>query len=212
MEARGIDMEYFLTSTPIPGMILWFVLYISDYYMTLSTARGFKEMGVFSFEKSFELTPQFQKDINAHARISRRHLIYLIVYTLIIPVFWFLGYRFLGMDWLYSFLIGALLLLETAVHIRHFRNLNQIRVYKKEGGLQGKILFGQRFSYRISAFDLYTQATLFLLVALLTFSPFFLGGAFICFLNGVRHGRYARKTPALPNLEVVTPNADSSSR
>ena len=204
-------MEYYLTSTPIPGMLLWFVLYVSDYYMTLSTARGYKKMGIFHFEKSFELTPQFQKDIDGQARVSRRHLFYLFAYTFVILFFWYLFVKSLGMDFLYSFFIGALLLLETAVHMRHFRNLRQVIIYEREGGLSGNITFGQRFSYLLSAFDMYSYAVLFLLMFVLTFSPFFLGGAFSCFATGVRHSRYGKKLPSAQEAQTAEPNADPSS-
>lgn len=205
-------MEYILTSTPIPGMLLWAALYISDYYMTLAAARGYKDIGVFKFEKSFELTPQFQKDIDGQSRISRRHILYLFAYTIIIPVFWFLGVRILRMDWLYSFLIGALLLLEVAVHMRHFRNWKQIHIYKREGGVTGSIIFGQRFSYLSSAFDLYLYAVLFLLVFLVTFSPFFLGGTFSCYLTGLKHSRLAQKLSPPQKDQLANSDADPLSR
>ena len=202
-------MEFLLTGTPIPGMLLWFVLYISDYYMTLFAAKGFKEIGVLTFEKSFELTPQFQKDIDGQERISGRHLFYLFTYTLVILVFWFLFVKFSGQIRLYSFFIGALILLEVAIHMRHFRNWHQIRVYKREGGLRGNLMFGQRFSYLLSAFDLYSFSVLFLIFFAVTFSPFLLGGAFSCFTTGFRHSRYAKKSPP---LQLENRDADPLSR
>jgi hypothetical protein len=57
-------MEGWLATSPWPGVILWISLYISDYYLTIYSARGFREIGHFQFEDSFELTPQYQKDID----------------------------------------------------------------------------------------------------------------------------------------------------
>ncbi len=79
-------MEYWLSTSPAPGVILWIILYISDYYLTIYSARGFREIGHFQFEGSFELTPQYQKDIDTLRPVSRRHITLLFVYSLIILI------------------------------------------------------------------------------------------------------------------------------
>ena len=91
------------------------ILYISDYYLTTYSARGFHEIGRFQFE----LTPQYQAD--------------------------------------------------------------------------GQITYKKWFSYRNSANELYVYATLFMLVTLLTYSLFFMGGAIMCFGTGFKHSRLAKK-------------------
>jgi len=35
-------METWLTLTPWLGVVLWIILYISDYYLTIYSARGFR--------------------------------------------------------------------------------------------------------------------------------------------------------------------------
>ena len=77
-------MLYWFSTSPWPGLILWIVLYISDYYLTLYAARGFKEIGHIQFEGSYELTPQYQKDIDALTPVSRRHLIALVLSSAIL--------------------------------------------------------------------------------------------------------------------------------
>jgi hypothetical protein len=113
---------------------------------------------------------------------------------------------------MYSVLIGSLILLEVVVHLRHLRNWYQLRVYWREGGLSGQITFAERFSYRLSAFDFFIHAFLFGLYYLLTYSPFFLGGAFICLVNGIRQSVYARRAPAPQKIGLSDAHADSSSR
>jgi hypothetical protein len=208
---NALSMESWLIGSPYPGMIVWFILYTSDYYMTLATAKGYKEMGIFLHEKSFELTPQFQKDIDNGARVSKLHLTFLIGYTLLIGMFWFLCYRVSDLPWLYSILIGALTLLEVVVHLRHLRNWYQLRVYRREGGLSGQVIFAERFSYRLSSFDFYIHALLFGLYYLLTYSPFFLGGVLICFVNGVKQSSYASRAPSPRKTQPSDSHADSSS-
>ena len=56
-------MEAWLATTPWPGVILWIILYISDYYLTLYSARGFREIGHFQFEGSFELRPNIKRTL-----------------------------------------------------------------------------------------------------------------------------------------------------
>ena len=44
-------MEYWLISSPWLGILFWIILYISDYYLTIYSARGFREIGHFQFKK-----------------------------------------------------------------------------------------------------------------------------------------------------------------
>jgi hypothetical protein len=177
--------------------------------MTLAIVQAFKDIGVINFEKGMELTPQFQKDVEGQVRISRRHVIYLILTSSLIPLFWYLAVWALGLLWLYSFFLGLFVLMEVAVHVRHLRNWYTARVYRREGGLSGSLTYSQRFSYLVSAFDLYIFAVLFALFFLLTFSFFFLGGAIACLRVGFGHGRLAGKSaPAIPS--TIVQNEDSS--
>ena len=191
-------MENWLAFSPLPGVILWIILYISDYYMTIYSARGFKEIGHFQFEGSFELTPQYQKDVDALKPISRRHIILLILYSLVIIGLWWLCLGLIGWSWAYLVYLGMFLLVEVAVHLRHFRNIFLIRQIRKGGGVDGQITYRKFFSYKVSAFDLYLFAGLFFIVAILTASPFFAGGAIMCLGTGVKHSRLAKKAKANP--------------
>src|ERR671919_651028 len=117
-------MESWLATSPWPGVVLWIILYISDYYLTLYSARGFREIRHFQFEGSFELTPQYQKDINALKPVSRLHITLLILYSLLILFIWWLTQYFLYLQGAYLLYLGMFLLLEVAVHIRHLRNVS----------------------------------------------------------------------------------------
>lgn len=186
------------------GIILWIILYISDYYLTIYSARGFKEIGLFQFEGSFELTPQYQKDIDALRPVSRLHILLLFLYSLLILGIWYLFVYFLGLLWAYLLYLGMFLLLEVAVHLRHLRNVFLIREIRKNGGAAGQISYRKWFSYRLSAIELYLYFGLFLIVAALESSPFFLGGAIMCFGNGFKHNRMAKKAKSAPVQVVET--------
>ena len=195
-------METWLATSPWYGVILWIIFYVSDYYLTLYSARGFREVGHFHFEGSFELTPQYQKDIDALELISTRHIILLIFYSLIIIALWWLFQRLFYFPWAYLLYLGMFLLIEAAVHIRHLRNVFLIREIRKNGSVEGQITYPKWFSYKVSAFDLYLFGFLFLITSALTFSTFFLGGAIMCFGTGFKHTRMARKTKSNPQQIV----------
>ena len=200
-------MEYFLGITPLPGVILWIILYISDYYLTLYSARGFREIGHVKFEGSFELTPQYQKDIDALNPVSKRHVILLFLYSLLIAFIWWLTKQFYFFPWTYLFYLGMFLLLEVAVHMRHLRNISLIREIRKNGGVEGEISYRKWFSYRISASELYLYAVLFFLFAILTYSPFFLGGSLMCLATGIKHARLAKKARAVAPAVILGEDA-----
>ena len=198
-------MEYYISTSPWPGVILWIILYVSDYYLTIYSARGFREINHVQFEGSFELTPQFQKDVDALRSISKRHVFWLIASSLLILLLWWLTERLVSLPWnflLYQLCLGMFLLLEVAVHIRHLRNVSLIREYRKSGGIEGQISYRRWFTYRMSASELYTFSVLFLIFAVLAYSPFFLGGAITCFATAFKHIRLAKKAKLNPSQTV----------
>ena len=186
-------MQYWLTSSPWYGVICWVILYISDYYLTIRSARGFREVDRFRFEGSMELTPQFQKDVDHLRPVSKRHILWLVASSLILLIVWWITQLSIYLAWTYPLYLGMFLLLEVAVHLRHLRNLASIREIRRNGGVDGQITYKQWFSYRNSANELYITGTFFLLVALLTFSLFFVGGAIACYGTAFQHGRLAKK-------------------
>jgi len=193
-------MEYWLSTSPIPGMILWIILYISDYSLTIYSARGFREIGHFQFEGSFELTPQYQKDVDALKPVSKRHIILLALSSLLIVFIWWFTKRLLFFPWTYLLYLGMFLLGEVAVHLR---NLSLIREIRKGGGVEGQIFYKKWFSYRISASEFYLYSVLFLIMAVLTYSPFFLGGAIMCYGTGFKHSRLAKKAKMTAQAAVL---------
>src|SRR5215203_6850626 len=134
-------MQYILMTSPWYGVILWIILYISDYYLTIYSARGFREIGHFQFENSMELTPQFQNDVNNLNPISKRHILMLILSSLIIPIVWWITRLSIYMEWTYSLYLGMFLVLEVAVHLRHLRNIAIIREIRRNGGVEGQIFY-----------------------------------------------------------------------
>jgi hypothetical protein len=201
-------MLYWLSTNLWPGLILWIILYISDYYMTLYTAKGFREIGRIQFEGSFELTPEYQKDIDALKPISKRHIIALVLSSLVLALIWWVTRLNFYLELAYPLFLGMFLLLEVAIHLRHLRNAALIREVRRGGGLEGQITYRKWLSYRLSANELYIISALFLFVALLTVNQFFLGGVLTCLATGIRHSRLAKKTQI--SAQTAVPGEDSA--
>lgn len=58
-------MANFLLEHAWPGVVLWDLLYISDYALTISCARLYGQQETIVFDGSYEITPFFQRDINS---------------------------------------------------------------------------------------------------------------------------------------------------
>ncbi len=155
--------------------------------------RGFREIGHFQFEGSFELTPQFQKDIDALKPVSKRHIILLVLSSLLIVFIWWFTKHLLFFPWTYLLYLGMFLLMEVAVHLRHLRNISFIREIRKSGGVEGQIYYQKMVFLSNFASEFYLYSALFLIFAVLAYSPFFLGGAIMCFATGIKHNRLAKK-------------------
>src|SRR5215831_17875565 len=63
------------------GPLVWVVLYVSDYSLTIASARLYRAQDKIVLEGSYEITPMFQADVDALRRVSPRFVIILIVST-----------------------------------------------------------------------------------------------------------------------------------
>ena len=112
-----------LTDTIWPGVLLWVALYISDYWCTLTCARMYRGgvQHVVAFEGSYELTPYYQKDVDALRWMSPRFVVALVASVGVLVAPWSVSRQEAASA--YAFGLGALVLVEAAVHVRHVRNL-----------------------------------------------------------------------------------------
>jgi hypothetical protein len=180
---------------------MWGIIYISDYYLTIYAAYLYQThlKKYIIFEGSFELTPYFQKDVNALRRVSPRFLALWFLSLVLLWLLWFLTVRLLGVPWVFSLVFGSLFLREVAIHLRHFRNLALSLLTRAGGGLNGRIEYSRWLILRLSATGLLSFAGFFLLTSLALGSWSFLGGAISCFYTGLQHwfmsGKHRQMTP-----------------
>jgi hypothetical protein len=104
-----------------PGLVAWIVLYISDYTLTIVCARMY-QAGVKNkivIDGSYEITPYYQADVNALRRVSPRFLVLLVFGCAAIVTIWYASQNGDCSPSLYAFVVGSMILVELAVHVRH---------------------------------------------------------------------------------------------
>lgn len=187
------------------SMGIWAALYILDYALTIIGAKMYHSGAnkVIVFEKGYELTPYFQKDIALMRRFSPRFILALFLSCAGI---WVVRVPLNAPPDIFAFLIGALIFLEVGVHVRHVKNLCLFRYAARSRGLKGHIEYSRWFSLRLSSIELFCFAVLFLLVFLLSNSFFVLGGVATCFVTALKHLRLSEKEKKRP-IESKQSNA-----
>lgn len=183
----GID---YLTAHYVLAAFLWAVLYLADYYLTLSSAalylRGANERLV--FQRGIELNPVFENDIARRRKFSLRFFGFYTVGMIML-----IGLGAYAAPLLYEAIIGAFLLEWAVINLRHLRNLWFFRTLGEPGAVEGKLAYTHRFSLRSSGIDLLLYAVLYLFCAWAAGRLFFVGGAVACTLLALRQFVLARR-------------------
>jgi hypothetical protein len=174
------------------GLAVWAALFVSDYALTITCARLYQR-GVrdkIVLEGSYEITPYFQRDIDSLRRVSPRFILALLWSSVVLFVLW----RLVGqsMPEMYCFALGAMILVQLAVHMRHFRNLFLFRAAASDA-VRGRIEYSRRLVLRSSSLELLEFSGLFFSLFVFTHSWFVLGGGVACLSVAGKHWRLARK-------------------
>ena len=175
-----------------PGLFAWGVLYVSDYAFTLTCARLYRA-GVsnkIALEGSFELNPYFQADIDSLKKVSPRFIFALVLgWVWLSGIYWITREPQLGV---YEVALGAMILSELAIHIRHMRNLFLFREIANSDTVRGRIEYSRPLVLRMSSVELCGFAGAFALIFVFSQSLFTLGGAMGCLAMAWKHRRLAR--------------------
>jgi hypothetical protein len=150
-----------------------------------------------AFEGSYELTPYFQKDVDSLRSVSPRFIFALVWTTGPLALF---GYPSRGSqpaDEIYRFLLGGLILVELAVHVRHVRNLYLFRMALLPNAIRGRIEYSRFVALRSSSIELVSFAAMFLVIFVLTHSSYVLGGSVTCVYTAWTQWTLAREHPLL---------------
>jgi hypothetical protein len=197
-----------LITYPWVGLALWIPLYCSDYAITVLCAwmcrSGANTHIVF---ESFELTPYYQKDIASLRRISPRFLFALTISCLGLLVLWMISADLQEdlppWSWnIYRLVLGALVLMELAVHVRHITNLVLFFYARKSQGVNGQIRYAQWLTYQLSSVQIMGFAVIYFFSFCLTENWFFVGGSLKCCVVAIQHWRLSRKHRAKRDSQV----------
>jgi hypothetical protein len=174
---------------------MWLVLYVSDYLLTILGARYYKAGACdhFVFEGSYELTPEFQPDVDALRLFSRKFLRAVIISTAIFSSLWYISHQDKVCMFIFKFVCGGMILSEVPIHIRHARNIALFRLARSHQGISGQVTYKRWVLYRLSCIELAGFVFLFLIVFLLTGSVPFLGGSFCAAATALKHVRLCRR-------------------
>jgi hypothetical protein len=188
---------------------IWGLIYLADYYLTIISAKNHRDYlhKHISYDGSFELTPQFQKDVDGLHLISSQFLIRWLSSFLIIYLLWWLSVRVLQLPQYFYFLIGALVLREVAIHLRHLRNLS-VYYFAKNGGIKGKIEYSRWFVLKLSTAEFLSFCFVYLIFSIFFSSWFFLGGVLGCLVVAIQHWRLAQK--ALESSQGIQGNVKNA--
>lgn len=179
------------------SLLAWSLLHWSDYYLTLATARAHAGPAsqVLILEGGVELTPQFRQDVARRRIVSPRFLLSWLLILLWISLLWVLTIRAMDLTRLFRGIVGGMLLLEFAIHLRHLRNLFLFRLVNRTGQPSGRMVYPRRVLLLTSAAELTAFSAFYGLLFILTGAVEAAGGAVLCLLVGVRHWLWSRGEP-----------------
>ncbi len=188
-------LEQLFIDNIVFALIVWIIIYLGDYYLKIYGARLYLAYGKehLAIQGSYELTPVFQKDVDNLRLVSPRFFAFVALSSIAIAFIWFLSVQILEISELYVFLLGALMLREAVIHLRHWRNITMFRLAAQPNVIQGTIGYTKPTSYKMSAAELFTFAVLYLLMALTVNSWFILGGSLACLVLSLQQQIRARR-------------------
>ena len=184
-------MEGWLTESAWAGPLLWFGLYVSDYVLTMTCARLYKAQDKIVFEGSYEITPYYQADVDGLRRFSPRFLRILVVGTVFVAVLRQIAGPTSGLFGFYELVLGAVVLIEATVHVRHLRNW--FLFARSVALLRGRMEYPRGIMLRASSRELLVFAVLYAGLFAVTGSLFELGGALGCGSLSMNHLNLARR-------------------
>lgn len=151
------------------------LLMLIDYYLTLVGARLYgRKYGQHVRLEQYELNPLWQTSINQPRWFNFRHLLLILLLTLLLLPLAGWG---TGSDWFDLFLSGTLLTSFTFIIGRHLANILTFYVaIKQADAIQGEVKMSYKMSLRASQHQLLILFVPLLLSVWVTGHPFLVGG------------------------------------
>jgi uncharacterized membrane protein YjjP (DUF1212 family) len=106
----------------------------------------------------------------------------------------------------YEFALGAMILLQLEIHIRHLRNLFLFRAINCTDAIRGRIEYSRTLLLRMSSSESLAFSGLFFVTFMFTLSWFILGGAISSLSLAMKHRKLANKQPSNVTAAVQASN------
>lgn len=189
-------MREFFLGSPWPATIAWALIYISDFVLTITCARLYRRhlANKIVFEGSFELNPVFQREVDTMKYWSPRFLLLLVLSSTWLVVCWALAMP--SSPELYTFVIGGVICMQLAIHVRHLGNLHLFRSPLTAEQVSGRIEYARPLILQKSSVQMLGFAIMFGLLFAFTGSWFVGGGMVSCFALSGKHWYLARRAAA----------------
>jgi hypothetical protein len=199
------NMRDFFLNSPWPGTVAWALIYISDFVLTIACARLRRNVAdKIVLEGSFELNPVFQRDVDSKKFVSPRFLLLLVLTSTLVVIIWALTVP--DSTKAYSFLLGALMCMELALHVRHLGNLYLFSSRLTAEQLRGRVEYARPLLLRMSSVQILGFTILFAVVFLFTGNWFVAGGAVSCFSLSIKHWLLARRAAGTQIAKLGQPS------
>lgn len=185
-------------------MGIWVVVYAADYYLTITAARlyehGAKAHVV--YERSYELNPRFEADVNALRTFSPRFVVLLVFGSVLIAGLWYFADQVPEERGLFLFIYGVLVFPELTMVARHTSNITQFRRLRAHQGVDGEIRFARWLVLETSSVSLCAMSALFLVAAVVAWKATLFGGVAGLLSDALSQVRTSRRLRAKAELSV----------
>jgi hypothetical protein len=160
------------------SIVLWWVIYSCDYYLTLLGNRLRLQYAVpyVEFEGSYEVNPYYKKDIDTRRRFSPRFFFMAGFYSLWLILAWLIA-EMVKIPELFTVAFGILLLPELSVIVEHFQNISAFNFMKIAGSIEGHIKYAYWMTVGLSARKFGYLTLLWITLFCFTGNWLFVGGA-----------------------------------
>jgi hypothetical protein len=190
------------------------LLFVADWSLTLIGARAYRTVSDrWSVEGSYEMNPAWEAAVESGRWFNPRILVVSLFYFVITAALWIvargidyqLGDPPVALPGLFAFGVGLILLVQAPTLMNHAANLLQFRSMADPSSSSGHIHFSRWLAQLETGWVYFRFAALWLVLGVVSFQLFFLGGALGCLVTGYRFWRTGTKTRATPPDAVLPP-------
>lgn len=188
--------------------------FLADWTLTLVGARAYRSVSSrWSVEGSYEMNPAWEAAVDSGKWLNPRMLLVTALYFALTAALWLVAQAFefqigderVGAAGLFALGLGLILLVQVPTLMNHAANLLQFRAMTDPSALTGQVRFARWLALNETGWFYLRFAAMWLILGIVSFQLFFLGGALGCLTTGFRFWRVGRSTRANPPEAALGP-------